>query len=183
MFIFNLKVNKNLFSRFLFILMLLVIIGIFIFTVYLIFIKDSSQRAIAKSTIKGDEIFELNEKNYTTILKAANENIDSYIGLKVHVQGYVYRLLNFEKNQFVVARDMLISNDNQYVIVGFLSEYENAMDFADGTWVDVVGEIKKGDFAGPIAILDVLSIKQIDALQNPFVSMPDDTYIPTANMF
>ena len=183
MFVFNLKINKNLFSRFLFISMLLVIIAIFTFTVYLIFIKDNSNKIVSKEIIKGSEIFELNEKNYTTILKAANENIDSYVGLKVHIQGYVYRLLNFKENQFVVARDMLISNDNQSLVVGFLSEYDKANEFKDDTWVDVVGEIKKGNFAGPIAILNIISIKQIEKPENSFVSMPDDTYIPTANMF
>ena len=129
------------------------------------------------------EIFEITENNYANVLKASNEDIDSYVGLNVHLQGYVYRLINFDENQFVVARDMLISNDNQSLVIGFLSEYQNAKTFEDGTWVDVIGTIKKGDFAGPIAILKINSIKQIEKPENPFVCTPDETYIPTSNMF
>ena len=183
MFIFNLKVNKNLLSRILFILMLFIILGIFIYTVFLIFIKNNNSKSLPDSCIKQGEIFEVTNNNYANILKAANEDVDSYIGTKIHLQGYVYKLINFEENQFVIARDMVITNDKQTLVVGFLSEYENAKNFEEGTWVDATGTIKKGDFAGPIAILEIESIKPIEPLQNPLVSMPDDTYIPTANMF
>ena len=180
MFIFNLKLNKNLFSKILFILMLIIIISIFIYGVYVIFIKHNKTSNI-DSCIKNEEIFEITESNYTNILKASNDNVDNYVGLKVHVIGYVYRLLNFEENQFVIARDMLISNDNQYLIVGFLAESEDVKNFEDGTWVDVIGEIKKGDYAGDIALLDVISITKTNEPQNSYVSMPDETYIPTFN--
>ena len=182
MFIFNFRVNKNILSKVLFILMLIIIIFIFIYSVYIIFVKNNKTFTVENS-IKDNEIFEITEKNYANILKASNDNIDSYIGLKVHLKGYVYRILNFKDNQFVVARDMRISNDNQYLIVGFLAEYDDAKDFEDGTWVDVVGEIKKGNFAGDIAILDIISITPTDKPEDSYVSMPDDTYIPTANMF
>ena len=152
------------------------------FTIYLIFFKDNQSFKI-DDYIKSDDIFEINEKNYANILKASNEDVDSYVGLKIHVVGYIYRLCNFEDKQFVIARDMVISNDNQYLVVGFLCEYENAKDFKDGEWVDIVGEIKKGDFAGDIAILDVISINPTEKPENSYVSMPDDTYIPTCNMF
>jgi uncharacterized membrane protein YcgQ (UPF0703/DUF1980 family) len=69
------------------------------------------------------------------------------------------------------------------LIVGFLSEYDNASDFEDGCWVDVVGEIVKGYFNGDIAILKITSIEKTEKPSNEFVDVPDDTYIPTANMF
>ena len=182
MFILNYKVNKNLFSKIFFIVMLIIIISIFICGVYVIFIKHSRPFTIS-DTVKANEIFEVNEDNYTNILKASNENIDSYVGCKVHITGYVYRLLNFKENQFVIARDMIISPDKQTLVVGFLCEYEKAKDFPDGTWVDITGEIKKGDFNGNIALLKILSIQKIENPENPYVKPPDNTYIPTSNMF
>ena len=182
MFIFNCKINKKLLTKFMFIFSFIIISFILVFTMYLIFIKMDDKMTVNDS-IKKDDVFEITEKNYANILKASNDNIDSYIGLNVHLQGYVYRLINFSENQFVVARDMLISNDNQSLVIGFLSEYEKAKKFEDGTWVDVLGTIEKGDFSGPIAILKINSITQIEKPENPFVSMPDETYIPTSNMF
>ena len=182
MFIFNFKINKNRLTKIFLIFAFLIIFSILLLTIYLLFIENNKKITV-NDHIKKEEIFEITEKNYANILKTSNENIDSYIGLKVHLQGYIYRLINFNDNQFVIARDMLISNDSQYLVIGFLSEYENAKSYKDGSWVDVVGTIKKGDFAGPIAILEVNSIKQIEKPENPFVNMPDDTYIPTSNMF
>ena len=182
MFILNYKVNKNLFSKAFFIIMLVVIISLFIFGIYIIFIKDNQPFKISDN-IKSDDIFEINENNYANILKASNEDIASYIGCKVHIIGYVYRLLNFEENQFVIARDMTISPDNQTLVVGFLCEYEKAKDFPDGAWVDITGIIQKGNFNGDIALLEILSIQETQKPENPYVKVPDDTYIPTSNMF
>lgn len=179
MFIFN--VNKNLFSRFLFTLMILIVFIVFLFSVYTLFIKSKSSGNNA--CVKQGEIFEITEKNYSTILKASNENIDNYVGVKVHLTGYIYRLINFNNTQFVIARDMLLSDNQQYLVIGFLAECENANDFKDGEWVDVYGTITKGDFSGPIALLKITSIERTSEPSNPYVSLPDDTYIPTANMF
>lgn len=182
MFIFNVKVNKNLFSKIAFILMLVIIAGIFSVGVYSIFFKENRSFKVTDS-IKQDDVFEVTSENYANILKASCENIDSYVGTKVHITGYVYRLIDFKENQFVIARDMVISDDMQSLIVGFLCEYEKATDFSDGEWVEITGEIKKGNFNGDIAILNILTINKAGKPENPYVSMPSDTYIPTANMF
>lgn len=182
MFIFNLKLNKNLVSKISFIFMIIIMLVIFIIGIYLIFIKPSQTLTIS-DTIKSKEIFEVTNNNYANILSATNKNIDSYIGCKVQITGYVYRLLDFENNQFVIARDMVLPNSSQTLVIGFLCEYDKSLDYKDGEWVNIVGEIKKGNFKGDIAVLNIISIDKTDKPENPFVSAPDDTYIPTVNMF
>lgn len=187
MFIFNFKVDGNKFSKVLFIIMMIIIMIIFGFGIYNIFFKEKiNNDSLVKVSdeIKSNEVFEITPSNYTNILKATNENVDDYIGCKIHFTGYVYRLLDFEENQFVLARDMVVSNnEEQALVVGFLSTYENAKDFEDGTWVDVVGEITKGNFNGDIAIVKVTSMNTIDKPKDEFVFPPDDTYIPTSALF
>ena len=124
----------------------------------------------------------MNETNYTNILKAANEDVNSYVGLKVRVIGYVYRLIDFNKNQFVVARDMRFREDSHSLIVGFLCESNKAQNYSDGTWVEVVGKIKKGKFNDELAVLEVISIKETSKPENIYVNPPDNTYIPTIGM-
>lgn len=183
MFIFNMKVNKNILSRIFFIIMLVIICAIVFYSVYIIFFKESKTVKLS-DTIESDEVFEITSENYTNILRASNDNIDSYIGCKVHLTGYVYRLLDFKENQFVIARDMLVSDESSStLVVGFLCECDNASDYEDGAWVDITGEIVKGDFDGDIALLKVISIKRTEKPDDEFVNVPDDTYIPTANMF
>ncbi len=180
MFIYNLKLNKNLLVKIFICISLVVIFSILAFSIYIIFFKNTTNTLASK---KNDEIFDLNELNYTNILKAANENIDDYVGKKFRVTGYVYRLLDFDKNQFVIARDMKFNNNSTSLVVGFLCNYKKASDYPDGSWVEVVGELKKGNFNGDIAILDIISIVETRRPEILLVEPPDKTYIPTSNMF
>ncbi len=178
MFIYNLKLNKNAVTRAFIGVSILIIVFIILYSVYVIFIKPNSA-----CDFKKNEIIDLNETNYTNILKSANENIDSYIGKKVRVTGYVYRLIDFDETEFVVARDMRFNESSNSIIVGFLCESKEAPKFVDGTWVEVVGTIKKGKFTDELAVLDVVTIKETDKPANIFVNPPDKTYIPTTSMF
>lgn len=99
--------------------------------------------------------------------------------LKLILSGYVYRVLDFSENQFVLARDMVISSDYQSVIVGFLCEADNAKDFENNTWVEITGEITKGNYHGDMPIVKVTEIKQVDKPNEELVYPPDESYIPT----
>ncbi len=170
MFIYNLKLNKKKASIIFISLALIIIIGIVLFSIYTIFFKSTAKSGC---DIPSSHVIEINENNYTSILKASNNNIDDYIGDKVRVTGYVYRLLDFDENQFVVARDMKINEKGQSVVVGFLCTSDKASDFEDGTWVEIEGEIIKGFFNGDIAMLKVISIKESTSPENIFVNPPD----------
>ena len=82
----------------------------------------------------------------------------------------------------MLARDMIVSSNYQSVIVGFLCEADNAKDFADETWVEVTGEITKGDYHGPMPIVKITEIKKVDRPTEEYVYPPDDSYIPTAGI-
>lgn len=167
MFICNLKLNKNVLCRMFIVLSLVVVFFIILYSIYVIFFKKSQTCDSYKNNI-----IDLNESNYTNILKAANENIDSYIGVRVRVIGYVYRLIDFNESQFVVARDMKLNKSSQSLIVGFLCESKNASNYPDGTWVEVIGKIKRGKLNEELAILDVISIKPVTKPNQIFVSPP-----------
>lgn len=192
MFVCNFKLNGPKLAKIIFIIVVIIVILIFGIAIYNIFFKSNSENSIKsendvltlEDSIKADDIFEITTKNYTNVLQSTHNDLDSYIGCKIHFTGYVYRLIDFEENQFVLARDMLVSSDhNQTLVVGFLCSYDDASSFEDGAWVDVVGEITKGDYYGDIAVLKVTSINKVDAPEDLYVYPPDDTYIPTSNMF
>lgn len=178
MFIYNLKLDKKTVTRSFIGISMIIICLIIMYSVYIIFFKSNST-----CDYNQRDIIDLDETNYTNILKSANENIDSYVGKKVRVTGYVYRLIDFDETEFVVARDMRFNESSNSIIVGFLCESEEASKFSDGTWVEVVGTIKKGKFTDELAVLDVVTIKETDKPTNIFVNPPDKTYIPTTNMF
>lgn len=137
----------------------------------------------ADTCINKNKISEISVKNYTNILKTVHESIDDYIGKKICFTGYVYRVLDLEENQFVLARDMIINSSSQTVVVGFLCEYDEAKNFADDTWVQITGEIMKGDYHGEMPIIKITNLNIVNKpLQEEYVYPPDDSYIPTAGL-
>ena len=178
MFVYNFKVNgKNLFKCFFIITMILIFIIVAIVSVKIIY--GASHDKNKSSCLPQSNVSTISTTNYTNVLKAVHDNIDSYVGLKINFVGYVYRVSDLKENQFVLARDMIISSNRQYVVVGFLTEFEKAQDFEDNTWVDVTGEITKGNYHGDMPIVKVTEMKETSAPNEEYVYPPDESYIPT----
>ena len=178
MFIYNFKVNGSKIFKYFFTGIVLLIIAILIFVSVKLFIGAKNNKSIS-SCMPQSDVCAISAKNYTNVLKAVHEDIDTYVGIKINFTGYVYRVLDLTDTQFILARDMIISSDFQYVIVGFLCEYENAQDFANETWVELTGEITKGNYHGDMPIINVIEMKTVDKPNEEYVYPPDDTYIPT----
>lgn len=179
MFILNFKVNGNKLGK-IFLGILLVIILIITFIVcYRIL---GNQFFKTNDNLKQNEVQELTVTNYTNVLKTVHDDIDTYVGQKIKFSGYVFRMLDFNQNQFVLARDMIISSDFQTVVVGFLSEYEEIKQYEDNTWIEIVGEITKGNYHGDMPILKIEQIQKIEKPQDEFVYPPDDSFVTTSTV-
>lgn len=147
-----------------------------------IFIGANSTSSINSCTPQSN-LSEISPKNYTNILKAVHEDIDSYVGKRICFSGYVYRVSDLNENQFVLARDMIINSSSQTVVVGFLCEYSLANEFENNTWVSITGEISKGYYHGDMPILNITEITVVDKpSSDEYVYPPDDTYIPTSGL-
>lgn len=180
MFVYNVKINGSKVFKIFFIgicLLMVVILGI----VFLRVFKGANHSTVIADGISNDTIFKISASNYTNVLKAVHDDIDTYVGKKICFSGYMYRLLDFNENQFVLARDMIISSDYQSVVVGFLCEYEKAKEFENETWVEITGEITKGDYHGDMPIIKVMEIKKVDRPSEEAVYPPDESYIPTSS--
>lgn len=179
MFVFNVKVNGSKIFKYFFIGVILIFIVILSVVMYRVF-NGANNSTKTESCIPKNKISQISPKNYTNILKTVHENIDTYVGKKISFTGYIYRVLDLQDNQFVLARDMIINSNSQTVIVGFLCEYDSAQDFVDNTWVEITGEITKGDYHGDMPIIKVTNIKTVEKpSKEEYVYPPDDSYIPT----
>lgn len=183
MFIFNVKVKGSILLKILIITLSIIMLVIFLITIYRIFVKDG-KFFVSDSVLKKD-ITEIDSSNYTNILQAVHDDTDSYVGTKIKFTGYIYRVLDFKENEFVLARDMLIDKNNmQGVVIGFLCIYKDAEDFEDGTWVNVTGTIKKGKYHNQeIPVIEVNSLEETDEPEEQLVFPPNNTYIPTSSVF
>ena len=180
MFVYNLKVNGKSMVKTVFVIISIIITIFFIYSTY----KIVSESFKVKDENNSMDVQVLNTGSYTNVLNSVHNNLNDYIGKKFSFSGYVYRLSDFDSNQFVLARDMIISDNSQTLIVGFLCSSKDAGSFADGDWVELTGEITKGDYHGEIPIIKVSKIRKIDVPnEDVFVYPPDDSYVPTSAVF
>lgn len=181
MFIYNIKLNGNKLFKVILILLFVIIFVLCSVAIYKIFFKDS--KLFVNDELRASEIVELDSSNYTNTLKAVHDNIDEYVGQKIKFTGYVYRAYDFDENQFVLARDMVINSDFQTLIVGFLCNSDSSSQFKDGTWVNITGEIIKGYYHGDIPVIDIKEIQETTAPADEYVYPPDEDYVPTSALF
>lgn len=179
MFICNIKINSKNIVKVAFIIMSIIITIFFLISIYKILLQSFKVR----DEMAQPEVSVIEANNYTNVLKSVYENLDNYVGQSIGFTGYVYRNSDFKENEFVLARDMKTSRENETLIVGFLCSYKEAKKFEDGTWVEITGTIEKGDYHGEIPILKITKISIVDEPENSQVSPPDDTYIPTAVIY
>ena len=179
MFIYNFKFNGKVLIKIIFIIISCIVTLYFLISAWRIY---SSCFKVKDEQID-ENIINIDSNNYTNVLKAVHENLDSYIGKHINFTGYVYRNLDFNDTQFVLARDMLISSDNQSLIVGFLCSCKQAKKFENYSWVEITGTITKGFYHEDVPVIQITRIRQIDKPEEGiYVYPPDETFIPTDNI-
>lgn len=179
MFVYNVKLNSKNIVKISLIIISIIIVIFFLLSLYKIFSSTFS----VNDEIPEPDVAYLKVEEYTNVLKSVYENIDTYVGQKICFSGYVYRNLDFSETQFVLARDMIVEGRTETLIVGFLCSHKDAMNYADGCWVEITGEISKGNYHGDMPIIKVTKIKQIEKPSDEFAYPPDATYIPTGIIY
>jgi putative membrane protein len=130
-----------------------------------------------------NEIAYLTDENYTNVLKEVHENLDDYIGQQICYTGYVYRVPEIEDNQFILARDMMLENSNQTVVVGFLCSLQNAQEFENYSWIKITGTIEKGYYFGDIPCINISEIEKVSQPENCIVESPNENFIETSVIY
>jgi len=179
MFVYNVKLNSKNIVKISLIIISIIVVIFFLLSLYKIF----SSTFNVDDNVPEPDVAYLSAQDYTNVLKSVYENLDTYVGQKISFSGYVYRNLDFSETQFVLARDMLVEGRAEALIVGFLCSHKEARTYADGTWIEITGEITKGNYHGDVPIIKVIKIKQVEKPAEEFVCPPDSTYIPTGIIY
>ncbi|MDR0978464.1 MAG: hypothetical protein LBL91_00730 [Lachnospiraceae bacterium] len=179
MFVYNFKINGTKTVKFIFVIITIVVLVFLGISAYKIY--SSTYRV--KDDIVVPNVCSMNSSNFTNILKTVHDDLENYVGQKITCTGYVYRVSDFDENQFVIARDMIISSDLQTLVVGFLGNCKEIKNFENNTWVEITGEITKEDYHGDVPVIKVKDIKQVNKPEDSYVYPPDDNYVPTAVLF
>lgn len=181
MFIYNFKLNGNKLLKYIVTFLCVIILILCVFSIYKIF-GNGIFKSHVNDEFKKGSINEINSRNYTNVLDEVHNNLDLYVGQKIKYSGFVYRIYDFSDDQFVLGRNMIISSDFQTVVVGFLCQTNLAKNFTDNSWVEIEGEITKGDYHGEIPVIKITNIKQVNKPNDEYVYPPDETYVPTSTV-
>ena len=168
MFIYNLKLNskKSIKLFFLILFSSLLIISIY-FIKNINFLNLNDLFSSTHSCIPKNPVCEIKSSNYTNVLKAVHENIDTYVGTKIKYSGYIYKVFDLEDNQFILARDMVVSKDFK---------------LNENSWVEITGTITKGDYHGDMPIIEIDSISIVAPPTDEYVYPPSEDYIMTNSL-
>lgn len=177
MFVYNLKVNGNIVFRCIIVSIIIVSLIVFSVSAYNFYYKS---KFIINDNLPSNSVANIDDNQYTSILKQVYDDVDTYIGQSINFTGYVYKLYDFKDSEFVLARDMVINSDSQTVVVGFLCSYDKAKNFKEGTWVNVTGTIIKSYFHDEIPVIDITKMEETQKPEDSYVYPPDGTYIPTS---
>ena len=183
MFVFNMKLDGNKASKVFMGILCIIILLITLFICYKLIFSSYFKTNDEGISSKQNNIYELTAQNYTNVLKNVHDNLDDYVGQKIKFSGYVYRLYDFSNEQFVLARNMMVSSDFQSVVVGFLCHSPLAVNYETNTWVEITGTITKGDYYGEIPVVEIEEMKQIDKPNgDEYVYPPDSSFVTTSTV-
>lgn len=93
-----------------------------------------------------NNIIQVTANNYPKILDEVHSNIDKYIGKQISVSGYVYVQDDFQKENFVIAQNVILGNET--LIIGFLCENLTKNYVEPFENVTVIGKIEKCIYNG-----------------------------------
>ncbi|MCI1945002.1 TIGR03943 family putative permease subunit [Clostridium luticellarii] len=126
-------------------------------------LKDTS--SINKS---GPIVF--NDNNYLNMMNEINDTPNKFKNRQIVLKGFIYRDSSLDKNQFVIARELMTCCAADTQIIGFLCSYNGPAIDAD-TWIQVTGTLSTTNYidanSKQKSLLPLLEIKNISKIPLP----------------
>ncbi|TYQ12700.1 UNVERIFIED_CONTAM: putative membrane protein [Acetivibrio alkalicellulosi] len=120
--------------------------------------------------IRDDGTILMNDDSFMYWYEELYINQKRYIGREIEVIGFVFRMDDFNQSEFVPARFMMVCCAADMQPGGFLSRYENASQFADNSWVKVVGTIEQTVFRNQsMPVIIAHTVEQVEKPEMEYV--------------
>ncbi len=97
-----------------------------------------------RGVTEGDKTLVMDSDNFVDCLNDVYGDVESYTGMPIEVLGFVFHdQEQFEENEFVAARLMMVCCAADMQPVGFLCRYDGAHELESDAWITVSGTIEK----------------------------------------
>ncbi len=95
-----------------------------------------------------EEIIVVKDYNYINWLYILYRDADAYQGTEIEITGFVFKDADFEENQFVVSRFVMVCCIADMQLAGLLCRYEGAQELEVDSWVHIRGTLERDTFMG-----------------------------------
>lgn len=111
------------------------------------------------------DVIELKESMFQAYYETINLDPKAFIGKKIKLSGFVYKEEGFTPDQLVISRFSITHCIADASIIGFLSEFTQASEFKQDTWVEVEGTLDVTTYNG--VELPFIKVEKLEAIKEP----------------
>ncbi|WP_163581561.1 TIGR03943 family putative permease subunit [Gracilibacillus saliphilus] len=123
-----------------------------------------------RSNILQQTHIKMDETLFSTYYQEIMANAEQLQGTKVTFSGFVYREEGFSQQQLVIGRFLITHCVADAGLIGFLTEFDQAANIEDNTWLKVTGTIQLTNYQGsPIPIIKATEVETIKEPDQPYV--------------
>ncbi|MCG3083586.1 TIGR03943 family protein [Anoxybacillus sp. LAT_35] len=131
--------------------------------------KVKEQEQLKEDLLEAQTVV-VNDGNYVSTLNFINEQIDTMIGKRIEITGFVFRERDFTANEFVVARYGLTCCVADATVYGILVKTDEAAKWENDTWVKVEGIIDETTYRERfVPVIINPSVTIVNAPEQPYV--------------
>ncbi|MDO5725730.1 MAG: TIGR03943 family protein [Tissierellia bacterium] len=110
-------------------------------------------------------------KMFKKAMTDISKNLDSLVGKEIKLDGFVYRDETIPKDQFVIARLLVVCCTADAQTVGFQCKTEDAKNFKDGKWYLIEGVLditeRENIFTKELVKVPLINIKNYQEIKKP----------------
>ncbi|MEG0295072.1 MAG: TIGR03943 family protein [Clostridium sp.] len=122
----------------------------------------------ASSTSKERVVIE--NSNFLEFIDDSVENYNKYKSKEIEISGFVYKDVNYQNNEFAIARFMMTCCSADMKIVGLKCIINNEITYTNDTWVKAIGTLELQNINGDnVTVLNIREIEEVNAPKNQYV--------------
>lgn len=124
----------------------------------------------AMERLKAFDMIQMSDHIYASYYRAINTEPDSFMNRKINIKGFVYKEEGFNPDELVIARFVITHCIADASVIGFLSEFDQAINYEENTWIELEGTLDTKNYYGEeIPLIQVDTVKIIEEPVEPYI--------------
>lgn len=115
-------------------------------------------------------VIEVTDENFMAVLTSLYVAPADYSGQEIVLRGFVYRQPDYAANRFGLVRFVVNCCTADAILDGMICEAEDALKYADGSWLQVRGTVALDNYDGQeIPVINIISLEPVEEPANPYI--------------